>query len=384
MESVPYVVIGAGVIGLAVASSLARSGREVCVLERERQFGMIISSRNSEVIHAGIYYPPGSLKARLCVEGKDMLYEYCKAHSVPHQRIGKLIIASSEQQGELLAIQRCAAENGVSDLTLLTREEARTQEPELDCASALFSPSTGIVDSHALMLSLLSDAERHGARVVYNTEVVSLAPTSRGVVINTAGNAPYSDKPCSKKPYALEAHCVINACGLDASKLANETTGISAEHAPRTYYAKGSYFTLAGKSPFSHLIYPIPEPGGLGVHLTLDLGGAARFGPDVEWLEAEEIRPSDYAIDPQRVSKFYPVIRRYWPDLPDGALLPGYTGIRPKLAGPGQTAADFRIEGPKTHGIKGLINLFGIESPGLTASLAIAQYVQAIVERECG
>ncbi|MDB5972455.1 MAG: putative dependent oxidoreductase [Hydrocarboniphaga sp.] len=366
MDTVDCIVIGAGVVGLAIARRIAMSGRETLILERENAFGTATSSRNSEVIHAGIYYPQGSLKARLCVSGKQQLYDYCERYGVEHRRCGKLIVAShAAQQPELARIDAAARRNGVDDLQMLDRAQALQLEPALQCSAALLSPSTGIIDSHGYMLSLLGQAEAHGAMLAYRSPVTRLIPQQDGIAI-VAGDDPEPQ---------LRARCVINAAGIEAPDLARRVEGIAQDALPRAYYAKGSYFTLSGRAPFSRLIYPVPEPGGLGVHLTLDHGGQARFGPDVQWVE----RP-DYQVDASRADRFYDVIRAYWPGLKDGSLAPGYAGIRPKISGPGEAAADFRIDGPEVHRIPGLINLFGIESPGLTASLAIADEVGGIAE----
>ncbi len=368
MERVDCVVIGAGVVGLACARALALAGREVLVLEAERAFGQGISSRNSEVIHAGLYYPPESLKARLCVRGRDQLYAYCAQRHVPHRRCGKLVVATAPAQlAELDTIAARAAAAGVTDLRRLDAAEARAREPRLACVAALHSPSTGIVDSHALMLALLGDAENAGATLVLETRVVRGEVHADGLVLETGG----------AMPMRLAARTVVNAAGLAAPWLAARITGRPAQSLPRSHFAKGSYFSLQGASPFSTLIYPVPEPGGLGVHLTLDLQGRARFGPDVEWLdETDELPGADrYRVDPARADAFYAEVRRYWPELPDDALQPDYAGIRPKISGPGEPAADFRIDGPREHGMGGLVDLFGIESPGLTACLAIADEV---------
>jgi len=358
------IVIGAGVVGLAIARALVFGGREVLILEAAESFGTQTSSRNSEVIHAGIYYPHGSLKARLCVAGRELLYPFCDQYSVPYRRCGKLIVATSESQlPELEKIQRAAQANGVS-LEFLTRAEALALEPQLACEGALHSPLTGIIDSHAYMLALLGQAERRGATLVTGTTVTVMEIEHRGgirVGIN-------DEEP------TLRTNTVINSAGLHAPELARRIEGFPPAHIPTPYFAKGNYFTLSGRSPFERLVYPVPEPGGLGVHLTLDLAGRARFGPDVQWVEQCE-----YAVEASRAERFYAAIRTYWPDLADGALQPGYAGIRPKISGPTEPAADFRVDGPPTHGIAGLVNLFGIESPGLTASLALAAYVADLI-----
>lgn len=357
MDHVDAVVIGAGVVGLAVARALATAGRETIIVEKESLIGSGASSRNSEVIHAGLYYPPGSLKARLCLKGRDQLYAYCRDRELPYRKCGKLIVAPEPEATDGLdKITATAWANGVTDLERLSGEEARALEPELRCAAALLSPSTGIIDSHAYMLSLLGEAEAHGAVLAYNTEVTRLAPRSDGVGLSFNGEPSAS----------LVARLVVNCAGLSAPALA----AACAAAAPKAYYAKGSYFALAGRSPFRRLIYPIPEPGGLGVHLTLDLAGQARFGPDVEWVDAP-----DYEVDPRRGERFYALVRAYWPGLKDGQLAPAYAGVRPKISGPGEPAADFCISGPEEHGAPGVINLLGIESPGLTSSLAIADHV---------
>lgn len=364
MESVDCVVIGAGVVGLAVARSLAMAGREVIVLEAENTFGTITSARNSEVIHAGIYYPAGSLKAALCVRGKAMLYDYCQSHHVAHQRCGKLIVATSAAQlATLEAIRAKAAVNGVDDLRLLSRDEAMALEPNLQCDAALLSPSTGIIDSHGLMLALLGDAEQHGAMLAVQSPVLRGQATPEGIVLEVGGETATT----------LLARTVVNASGLTAPALARRIDGMPATAIPPQYYAKGCYFTLAGRAPFSRLIYPVPEAAGLGVHLTLDLGGQARFGPNVRWIDEIE-----YSVDAADADGFYEEVRRYWPALADGALQPGYAGIRPKINAPDEPAADFRIDGEAVHGIPGLVHLYGIESPGLTASLAIGQHVAAM------
>jgi L-2-hydroxyglutarate oxidase LhgO len=368
IERIDALVVGAGVVGLAVARALAVAGREVMVLEREAAVGTGASSRNSEVIHAGIYYPMGSLKARLCVAGRDMLYAYCVERGVAHQRCGKLIVANTPSQlAALPAILDKARANGVHDLRQLSREQARQLEPELECLGAVHSPSTGIVDSHGLMLSLQGDLENAGGLVACHTAVERLTMTASGVEVQTVDGT------------RLFARTVVNAAGLGACDLARRVQGLAARHVPLAWFAKGSYFTLSGRTPFSHLIYPAPEPDkhlvGLGVHLTIDLGGQAKFGPDVQWVDSAE----DLQVDPARGDAFYAEVRRYWPGLPDGALQPGYAGMRPKISGPHEPAADFVIQGPSVHGVPGLVNLFGIESPGLTSCLAIADEVAALV-----
>jgi L-2-hydroxyglutarate oxidase LhgO len=361
VEKVDAVVVGAGVVGLAVARALARSGREVVVIEAEDAIGAHTSSRNSEVIHAGIYYPMGSLKASSCVSGRALLYEYCESHGVPHRRCGKLIVATEETQiEELRSIKAKAHANGVTDVDFISKEKVLEWEPALHCVAALHSPSTGIIDSHALMLAYLGDAESHGAMLALKSGLIGADIVSDGFVLHVGG----------AEAMALKSTVLINSAGLRAPTVARSVEGYRAELAPKEYYAKGNYYSLARKNPFTRLIYPVPEPGGLGVHVTLDLAGQARFGPDVEWVER-----ISYDVDPKRAERFYAAIRRYWPGLPDGALTPGYAGIRPKTAGPGEPAPDFQIQGPREHGVPGLVHLFGIESPGLTASLALAERV---------
>lgn len=359
MDQVDTVVIGAGVVGLAVARALAQAGREVVVLERADAIGTETSSRNSEVIHAGLYYPAGSLKARLCVEGRQMLYDYAATRGVPHRRCGKLIVATTPgDEARLAALSAAAAANGVP-LTPLTGAEARAMEPALACEAALLSPETGIIDSHALMLSLLGEAEAAGAMLALNAEVQGGGTIPGGLRLEVRDRD-------SGEETTLAAGLVVNCTGLRAPDLARRL-GVAA---PPAYYARGSYFAVPGRPAFSRLIYPLPEPGGLGVHLTLDLGGGMRFGPDVEWIDG-----IDYTVSAARAAHFEAEIRRYWPGLPAGALAATYCGIRPKIVGPGEAAADFRIDGPEQHGCPGLLNLYGIESPGLTASLALAQEV---------
>ncbi|QNK66720.1 NAD(P)/FAD-dependent oxidoreductase [Variovorax sp. PAMC26660] len=364
MDEIDCAVIGGGVVGLAVARALALDGREVLVLETEGAIGTGTSSRNSEVIHAGIYYPQGSLKARLCVEGKQLLYAYAAERGLPHQRCGKLIVATSaEQAGQLEAIRAKAAANGVDDLVQITAEQAIAMEPQLHCVAALHSPSTGIVDSHALMLSLLGDLENADGMLALKSPITR-AECGDGAIILIAEDGT-----------KLRCRSVVNAAGLGAPALARRFEGLPPTAVPAEYFAKGNYFTLSGKAPFGRLIYPVPEPGGLGVHLTVDLGGQAKFGPDVQWVACAD----DLVVDPARGDSFYAEVRKYWPALPDGALIPGYAGMRPKISGPGEPAADFVIDGPETHGVPGLVNLFGIESPGLTSSLAIGRHVARLL-----
>jgi L-2-hydroxyglutarate oxidase LhgO len=366
METVDCVVIGAGVVGIAVAGALARAGREVLVLEAAESIGTGTSSRNSEVVHAGIYYPKDSLMARLCVQGKWQLYEFCREHGVDVRNCGKLIVATdAQEQGRLEGIRNAAATNGVNDLRVLTAAEARALEPALTCTAALLSPSTGILDSHAFMLALQGEAEAAGAYFAFRSPVEGGRVTGGGFELAVGG----------VDPMALWVRTVINAAGLHAPALAGRIVGMPAKLVPRPYYAKGNYFVVAGGAPFTRLIYPVPVPGGLGVHLTLDLAGQARFGPDVQWVD----RPDDYDVDPARAQSFYAAIRRYWPGLPDAALLPGYAGIRPKIVPPEVARQDFLVQGPQAHGVAGLVNLFGIESPGLTAAIALADLVRDIV-----
>ena len=366
VEQVDAVVIGAGVVGLAVGRELALQGLEVMVLESENAIGTGTSSRNSEVIHAGIYYPAGSLKARLCVQGKAMLYAYCAERGVAHQRLGKLIVATSpEQVAQLAGIQAKAVANGVQDLRQISASEARALEPALRCDAALLSPSTGIVDSHGLMLALLGDMENAGGLLALLSPVQSIGLGQ--------GTASHPMRVSTDDGTELAARFVVNAAGLHAVALAHRTEGLDRALLPQAFYAKGNYFTLAGKAPFSRLIYPVPEQAGLGVHLTLDLGGQAKFGPDVQWVDD----PADWRVDPRRGDAFYAEVRKYWPELPDGALQAGYAGMRPKISGPHELAADFMVQGPRQHGCPGLVNLLGIESPGLTSSLAIAAEVRA-------
>ncbi|MGM4895712.1 NAD(P)/FAD-dependent oxidoreductase [Tardiphaga sp. 839_C3_N1_4] len=361
MDKVECVVVGAGVVGLAIARRLAEAGREVIVLEAADAIGTVTSSRNSEVIHAGIYYPAGSLMARLCVAGKQALYDYCRDRGIPHRNSGKLIVATRpEEIAKLASIKAHAEANGVADLQQLSGTEARALEPALACEAALLSPSTGIVDSHSYMLSLRGEAEAAGAAFAFLAPLERGRVTADGFELDVGGEAPMT----------LACDMLINSAGLSATAIARMLDGMPLDLIPPAYLAKGCYFSCNAKAPFSRLIYPVPEPGGLGVHLTLDLAGQARFGPDIEWVDH-----IDYTVDPARGERFYPAIRRYWPDLPDGALMPSYSGMRPKIVPPAVAVQDFMIQGAQTHGVPGLINLFGIESPGLTSSLAIADYV---------
>jgi L-2-hydroxyglutarate oxidase LhgO len=366
LSDVDCIVIGAGVIGLAVARALARGGREVVILERERQFGMHTSSRNSEVIHAGIHYTPKSLKARLCVSGRDLLYRYCAERGIGHRRCGKLTVATSEAQvATLEKIEINARANGVLDLEWLDAAQAARAEPELQCLRALWSPSTGIIDSHAYMQSLLADAEASGATIAYGTQVASLSPTPAGIEIVIEG----------QPGPIVRARAMVNCAGLYAHQVAASIEGLPARHIPSISYAKGSYFALTGASPFTRLVYPAPRAGGhLGIHMTIDLAGVARFGPDTEWVDA-----IDYAVDPQRAAFFAEVIREYWPRLDARRLHPSYAGIRPKISGAGEATRDFCISGPDDHGLAGIVNLFGMESPGLTASLALGESIAAMI-----
>ncbi len=366
MEQIDCAVIGAGVVGLAVARALALGGREVIVLEREAAIGTGISSRNSEVIHAGIHYPQGSLKARLCVRGKQALYAYAQAQRIAHRRCGKLIVATEPGQVEALeAIIVKARANGVDDLALLTQAQAQAMEPQLHCVAAVHSPSTGIIDSHALMLSLQADMENAGGLLVLQSAVARAECASDGIVLAMADGT------------FLRCVNVVNAAGLAAPSLARRFAGLQPEWVPTPHFAKGSYFSLPGRSPFSRLIYPVPEAGGLGVHLTLDLGGQAKFGPDVQWVDS----PDDLQVDPARGAAFCARVHTYWPGLPEAALQAGYAGIRPKISGPGEPDCDFLIQGPGEHGVPGLVNLFGIESPGLTSCLAIADQISEMLLR---
>lgn len=366
MESVECIVVGAGVVGLAVARALARHGREVLVLEAAEGIGTGTSSRNSEVIHAGIYYPAGSLKARLCVAGRKALYAYCDSHGVPYRRTGKLIVATEDDERAWLPRLRAAAQaNGVDDLQPLSGAQARALEPEVACVEALLSPSTGIIDGHRFMLALQGDLEASGGVLALRTPVVGGRAQAGALIVDTGG----------AEPMALRCRVLVNCAGLNAQALARSLRGVPAGSVPALHLAKGSYFVLQGRSPFRHLVYPVPAGGGLGVHSTLDLGGQTRFGPDVEWVDR-----IDYDVDPSRAPLFAAAIRRYWPGLPESALLPGYAGLRPKTVRAGKLAGDFVIQGEDGHGVPGLVNLYGIESPGLTAALALGEEVATATE----
>jgi len=361
MDHIDTIIAGAGVVGIAVARVLAQAGHEVMVLEAEEGIGTGVSSRNSEVIHAGIYYPKDSLMARLCVAGRRKLYAFCDERGVPYAKCGKLIVATSaEENGKLDGIKARAEANGVEGMRVLTAAEAREFEPNLHCTSTLLSPETGILDSHAYMLALQGEAEAAGAMFVFHAPITRGAARDGRIEISVGG----------AEKMQLSCTHFINAAGLGATRLAGLIQGMPSQLVPGTHYAKGNYFTLLGRAPFSRLIYPVPVPGGLGVHLTIDLGKQARFGPDVEWIDT-----LDYRVDPSRSDSFYDAIRRYWPDLPDGALQPGYAGIRPKITPKGAPAADFVLQTQAVHGVAGLINLFGIESPGLTSAIALADLV---------
>jgi L-2-hydroxyglutarate oxidase LhgO len=364
-DRVDCVVIGAGVVGLAVARAVALTGREVVILEKADIIGSETSSRHSEVIHAGIYYAQDSLKARFCVDGKHAMYEFCDAHGVTYNRCGKIIVATDEAQvPELERLKANAAANGVDDLEWMTPADVTEMEPAVFCVGALLSPSTGILDSHSYMLALQGDAEEAGAMIAYMTPVTGGKVVNDGIRLDCGGASPMS----------LTADLVINSAGLWAQAVAATIDGVPGDTVPPTYYCKGNYYTLSGKPPFRRPIYPVPEKAGLGVHVTVDLGGQVRFGPDVEWVDS-----IDYDVDPARADKFYAAVRKYYPALQDGAIQPGYSGIRPKIQAPDEAARDFVIQGPDDHGVPGLINLYGIESPGMTSSLAIADYVRKLI-----
>ena len=371
MDTVDSIVIGAGVVGLACGRALALAGREVMVLEKALSIGTGVSARNSEVIHAGLYYPTGSLKAKLCVQGAAMMMAQCASHGVAFKRVGKLVVATdTSQHAALQALQAKAIANGVT-VAWLSAEQAMALEPALYCTAALHSPNTGIVDSHGFMLSLQGDLEHAGGMVALGAEAVSI---KLGSALNRLHSV------CMADGTELLARHIVNAASLHACDIAARMAGLGAQHVPKAYFAKGSYFTLAGTSPFSRLIYPAPQDAWLGVHATLDLGGQCKFGPDMEWLDiqsAAQIDAINYAVDPRRAESFYAAVRSYYPALADGALQPSYSGVRPKIYGSSQAAPDFVIQGPAIHGVAGLVNLFGIESPGLTASMAIADEIVA-------
>jgi L-2-hydroxyglutarate oxidase LhgO len=365
------VVIGAGVVGLAIARALAQGGRETLILEKNTHIGMETSARNSEVIHAGIYYPKGSLKAKLCVEGRDRLYAFCETHGVGHKRLGKLIVAThAGQDAQITGIIKAASDNGVDNLKRLTKADIAALEPDLFAVEGLMSPSTGIIDSHQYMLALLGDAEAASASLVRDAQVIAIAREGEGyrLTVENAGET-----------LTLHTRILINSAGLWAQKVAGLIEGLDARFVPPLFLAKGNYATLSVKSPFRHLVYPVPEPGGLGVHLTLDMGGGARFGPNVQWLENNDPAAIDYTVAPTLPREFVPRIAAYWPAITEAMLAPGYSGVRPKTGDAKNPNQDFRIEGPAVHGLPGLVNLFAIESPGLTSSLAIAAHVKALL-----
>jgi L-2-hydroxyglutarate oxidase LhgO len=365
------VVIGAGVVGLAIARALAQRGLETFILEKNDHIGMETSARNSEVIHAGIYYPKGSLKAQLCVQGRDLLYDFCQSHGVGHKRLGKLIVAThANQDSQLAAIVKAANDNGVHDLKPLSKAEIAALEPDLFTTQGLLSPSTGIIDSHQYMLALLGDAESAGASLVRDAEVTAIARDGDAYIL-TVTNA--------GETLTLKTRILVNSAGLWAQKIAGLIEGLDPRFVPPLFLAKGNYATLSVKSPFRHLVYPVPEPGGLGVHLTLDMGGGARFGPNVQWLENNDPAAIDYTVPPALPREFTPRIAAYWPAIREEMLAPGYSGVRPKTGGAQNPQQDFAIDGPAIHGQPGLVNLFAIESPGLTSSLAIAAHVEALL-----
>jgi L-2-hydroxyglutarate oxidase LhgO len=370
VESVDALVVGAGVIGLASARALAQAGHEVIVIEAAEGIGTVTSSRNSEVIHAGLYYPQGSLKARWCVESRERLYTYCAERGIGHRRCGKLVVATRDDERPALdALHAKAQANGVTDVRMIDGATARAMEPAVQAVAALHSPSTGIIDSHAYMLALQGDAEGHGAMFAFHAPFVAarVAPGG-GFEVEVAGS----------EPMRLRTRMLVNSAGLDASRVAWHIDGLDPRHVPKTRPCKGNYFVLTGRAPFSRLVYPIPPKDGLGTHYTIDLAGQGRFGPDVQWLPEEAAdAPLDYTVDAARAETFARDIRRYWPALPEGALHPAYSGMRPKTHAPHEPAADFVLQGPAQHGVAGLVNLFGIESPGLTASFAIGDAVVA-------
>ncbi|HWM45800.1 MAG TPA: NAD(P)/FAD-dependent oxidoreductase [Xanthobacteraceae bacterium] len=359
-------VVGAGVIGLAVARAAALAGHDVIVAEAAGAIGTGTSSRNSEVIHAGIYYPTDSLRARHCTRGRRTLYGYCDTHGVPHRKLGKLLIVTRQEDVPLLeTLYAQALTNGVENLAMLEAAEAKRMEPELSCVAAFHSPETGIIDSHRYMLALRGDLEDRGGMIAFHTPVDRIASAGGGFEVQYGG----------AEPGTIRVDAVVNAAGHGAQRLAAATEPYPRDRVPRLVLAKGNYFSYVGRPAFSRLIYPAPVPGGLGIHVTLDLAGRMRFGPDVEWIDEP-----DYAVDPARAASFYRYVRRYWPRLPDNALVPDYAGIRPKLTGPGEPAADFMVDTPRAHGVPRLVQLFGIESPGLTSSLSLADDVVAALE----
>ena len=369
MDSVDTVVVGAGVVGLAVARAMAMAGREVVIVEADSAIGSHTSARNSEVIHAGLYSPAAWLKTQLCIEGRRLLYPYCASHGIAHRRCGKLVVAShTEQLPALEHLARNAASNGVEDLQLIDCAAARALEPALNAVAALHSTVTGIIDSHGFMLALLGEAEDHGAALALKSPLRAAQVVPGGFVLDIGG----------AEPMRLQARCLVNSASLAASEVAAVIDGLAPAHRRTTQRCKGNYFALSGvRAPFSHLIYPMHDSAGLGVHLTLDLSGQGRFGPDTEWIVSEG--PIDYRVNPARCEGFYAAIRRYWPGLPDGCLQPDYSGVRPKLSAQGEAARDFALDGPEVHGVAGLVNLFGIESPGLTAALAIGERVKRLL-----
>jgi L-2-hydroxyglutarate oxidase LhgO len=364
-DHIDVLVVGAGVVGLAVARTLASANYDVFVVERHPSAGQETTSRNSGVIHSGIYYASGSLKARLCVEGRQRLYQYCRDRDIAYSQCGKLILAQDSQLDQLESLQKKAIANGVADLQFLSANQVHSFEPSVCCAAGLFSPSTGIVDVHDYITMLEADIQRHNGNLVCRTEVVAARATDNSIKVTIRTDENISDINCSY---------LINCAGLNAIDLLRRIDGYPKTRLRPAYFAKGNYFVCQGIKPFKHLVYPMPNEAGLGVHATLDLDGTTRFGPDVEW-----VNELNYSVDEDRSANFYTAIREYWPKLPDGALVPGYAGIRPKLVGPAESAADFVIEGPNVHGVPGLINLLGIESPGLTASLAIAEHVKLML-----
>ncbi len=369
MDRIGCVVIGAGVVGLAVARAMAMRGLETVVLEGEAAFGQGVSSRNSEVIHAGLHGAPGWRKAAACIKGRRLLYDYAAQRGLPHHKLGKLLVANGADEDVLLhGLLRKAQALGVEGLQVLSAAQALALEPALRCTSALLSPESGVIDVHSLMLSLLGDAEAQGATLVCRSPFEAAEPSNGGWVVRIGSSG-------GAEPFELHARWLVNSAGLQAQAVAAHIAGYPAARIPQRHWAKGNYFKLQGRAPFTHLVYPVPVQGGLGVHLTLDLQGQAKFGPDVEWVDS-----LDYRVDPRRGDAFYAEVRRYWPALPDGALVPDYAGIRPKLYGPGEPARDFEIDGPAEHGLPGLVQMFGIESPGITSSLALADEVAALVD----